>query len=132
MLWPLPPTRLSEYDELSCLVSQHSTIRVKKVTYSVPARLIGQTVRVEVYEGALIICHGRELLLRLRTPDLASWRPMDHGKPLNPKMVLGAWVNVRILGLPKGPGRVKTLIHAATAIACISGRYDRHQRGTGL
>ena len=44
----LPAPRLSEYDELSCRVSQHSTIRVKKVTYSVPARLIGQQVRVEV------------------------------------------------------------------------------------
>lgn len=62
---PLPPTRLSEYDELSCLVSQYSTIRVKKVTYSVPARLIGQAVRVEVYEGELKIFHARELLLRL-------------------------------------------------------------------
>jgi hypothetical protein len=62
---PLPPTRLSEYDELSCLVSQHSTIRVKKVVYSVPARLIGQSVRVEVYEMALKIFHGRELLLSL-------------------------------------------------------------------
>lgn len=62
---PLPPSRLSEYDELSCLVSQHSTIRVKKVTYSVPARLIGQQVRVEVYESQLKIFHGRDLLLSL-------------------------------------------------------------------
>jgi hypothetical protein len=62
---PLPPSRLSEYDELSCLVSQHSTIRVKKVVYSVPARLIGQELRVEVYEGQLKIFHGRELLLSL-------------------------------------------------------------------
>jgi hypothetical protein len=62
---PLPPTRLSEYDELSCLVGQHSTIRVKKVVSSVPARLIGQTLRVEVYEMALQIFHGRELLLTL-------------------------------------------------------------------
>jgi transposase len=61
----LPPSRLSEYDELSCRVSQHSTIRVKKVVYSVPARLIGQQVRVEVYEGQLKIFHGRELLLSL-------------------------------------------------------------------
>jgi transposase len=65
VLRPLPPSRLSEYDELSCLVSQHSTIRVKKVVYSVPARLIGQEVRVEVYEGELKIFHGRELLLSL-------------------------------------------------------------------
>lgn len=62
---PLPPTRLSDYDELSCLVSQHSTIRVKKVVYSVPARLIGQQLRVEVYEMELKIFHGRELLLSL-------------------------------------------------------------------
>jgi transposase len=62
---PLPPTRLTEYNELRCAVSQHSTIRVKKVTYSVPARLIGQEVRVEVYEGHLKICHGREVLLSL-------------------------------------------------------------------
>lgn len=61
----LPPSRLSEYDELRCPVSEHSTIRVKKVTYSVPARLIGQEVRVEVYEGQLKIFHGRELLLSL-------------------------------------------------------------------
>jgi hypothetical protein len=65
VLRPLPATRLSEYDELSCRVSQHSTIRVKKVTYSVPARLIGQAVRVEVYEGELKIFHGRERLLSL-------------------------------------------------------------------
>ncbi len=62
---PLPPTRLSEYDELRCRVSQHSTIRVRKVTYSVPARLIGQEVKVEVYEGRLKILHGREPLLEL-------------------------------------------------------------------
>lgn len=62
---PLPPTRLSEYDELRCRVSKHSTIRVKKVTYSVPARFIGHDLRVEVYEGELKIYSGRELLLRL-------------------------------------------------------------------
>jgi transposase len=62
---PLPLTRLSEYDELSCPVGSHSTIRVKKVTYSVPARLIGQQVKVEVYEGHLKIYHGRQLLLEV-------------------------------------------------------------------
>ena len=65
VLRPLPPSRLSEYDELRCRVSRHSTIRVKKVVYSVPARLIGQELRVEVYEMALNIFHGRELLLSL-------------------------------------------------------------------
>jgi hypothetical protein len=62
---PLPGTRLSEYDEVRCRVSSHSTIRVKKVTYSVPARLIGQEVKVEVYEGYLKLYHGRQLLLEI-------------------------------------------------------------------
>jgi len=61
----LPPTRLSEYDELRCTVGSASTIRVKKVGYSVPARLIGQEIKVEVYERELKLYSGRELLLRL-------------------------------------------------------------------
>lgn len=62
---PLPPTRLSEYDEVHCRVSTASAIRVKKVGYSVPARLIGQEVKVEVHETQLKLYTGRELLLTL-------------------------------------------------------------------
>jgi len=61
----LPPTRLSEYEEVYCPVSKYSTIRVKKVGYSVPARWIGREVKVEVYERELKIYAGRELLLTL-------------------------------------------------------------------
>jgi transposase InsO family protein len=61
----LPPTRLNEYDEVFCRVSSQSTIRVKKVGYSVPARWIGQQLKVEVYEAHLQIYAGRELLLQL-------------------------------------------------------------------
>lgn len=60
---PLPPTRLSEYDEVYCRVGSGSAIRVKKVGYSVPARLIGQEVKVEIYETELKLYSGRELLL---------------------------------------------------------------------
>jgi hypothetical protein len=62
---PLPPTRLTEYDERYCRVSSASVIRVKKVGYSVPARLIGEDVKVEIHEGELKLYSGRELLLRL-------------------------------------------------------------------
>jgi transposase len=62
---PLPPTRLSEYDEVHCMVGSASTIRVKKVGYSVPARLIGQELKVEVYERELKLYSGRERLLVL-------------------------------------------------------------------
>lgn len=65
----LPPTRLCEYDEVDCRVHSQSTIRVKKVSYSVPARFIGQRLRVRVYEQHLEIYHGRERLAEIaRTP----------------------------------------------------------------
>ena len=50
---------------MSCTVGSASTIRVKKVGYSVPARLIGQALKVEVYERELKLYSGRELLLVL-------------------------------------------------------------------
>lgn len=60
VMQPLPVTRLSEYDEVYCRVSAASTIRVKKKGYSVPARLIGQELKVEVYETELKLYAGRE------------------------------------------------------------------------
>ena len=65
LMKPLPPTRLSEYDEVTCTVGWSSTIRVKKVGYSVPARLIGQELKVEVYERELRLYSGRERLMSL-------------------------------------------------------------------
>ena len=78
---PLPPTRLSEYDELQCPVSQNSTIRVKKVTYSVPARWVGQELKVEIYERELHLYHGRERLLTVpracgNRGSVIDWRHM--------------------------------------------------------
>lgn len=61
----LPPTRLSEYSEVTCSVGSASTIRVKKVGYSVPARLIGQELKAEVYESQIKLYSGRQLLLVL-------------------------------------------------------------------
>ena len=61
----LPPTRLCEYDELDCRVSSHSTIRVKQVTYSVPARFIGRRLRVRVSEQLVVVYHGAELVAEL-------------------------------------------------------------------
>jgi hypothetical protein len=65
LMKPLPPARLSEYDEVTCTVGWSSTIRVKKVGYSVPARLIGQQLKVDVYERELRLYSGRELLMSL-------------------------------------------------------------------
>jgi hypothetical protein len=61
----LPPTRLCEYDEVECRVCSHSTIRVKRVAYSVPARFIGRRLRARVYEQHLEVYHGAERIAHI-------------------------------------------------------------------
>lgn len=62
---PLPASRLAEYREVDVRVSRQSTIRVKHITYSVPSRLIGQRLRVQVHESVLKLFLGREPILEL-------------------------------------------------------------------
>ena len=64
-LRPLPVGRLAEYRECQPVVSSQSLIRVKKHAYSVPSRLIGHTLRVELYEAHLKVYLGREFLFNL-------------------------------------------------------------------
>jgi hypothetical protein len=79
----LPPTPLAEYRELAVRVSAHSTVRVKNITYSVPARLIGQRLRVEIYESALKLYLGRERVLEV--PRACG----DRGAVINFRHVVG-------------------------------------------
>lgn len=62
---PLPEGRLAEYREYAPGVSSQSLIRVRKHTYSVPSRLIGHTLRVELHEAELKVYLGREFLFGL-------------------------------------------------------------------
>ena len=62
---PLPACRLAEYREYVPVVSSQSLIRVKRHTYSVPSRLIGHTLRVELQEAQLKVYLGREFLFCL-------------------------------------------------------------------
>jgi hypothetical protein len=54
----LSVSRLPEYVEERTKVSAWSTIRVKINTYSVPSRLIGEVVRVRIYEDRLAVYYG--------------------------------------------------------------------------
>lgn len=53
-------SRLDEFDVEECVVSKGSTIRLKHNAYSVPSRLIGERVRVHLYEDKLEIFFGGE------------------------------------------------------------------------
>jgi hypothetical protein len=58
VMQPLSVERLAEHTEEDVLVTGWSTIRVKHNTYSTPSRLIGQTVRVKVFDDRLEVFFG--------------------------------------------------------------------------
>lgn len=58
VMQPLSVERLAEYTEEDVVVTGWSTIRVKHNTYSTPSRLLGQTVRVRVYDDRLEVFFG--------------------------------------------------------------------------
>lgn len=65
----LPAMRLPEYRTLEVAVTVFSTIRVAHNTYSVPSRLIGETVKVRLHASHMDVFHGdkkMDTLPRLR------------------------------------------------------------------
>lgn len=59
----LSATRLAEYSEHKVRVTSWSTIRVKLKTYSVPSRLIRETVNVRLFEDRLEVLYGGKVQL---------------------------------------------------------------------
>jgi hypothetical protein len=64
-LAPLPCGRGMDYTEAVVRVTTSSTFTYGKVLYSVPARLIGERLRVHVYDDRLVLHHGGRALLTL-------------------------------------------------------------------
>lgn len=68
-LRPLPAGRFPETEEVTARVSCFATVRVKKLPFSVPARLIGALVQALVNEKTVrILYEGREVARHPRTP----------------------------------------------------------------
>lgn len=62
---PLGGGRLPEHSEETVVVSSQSTIRVKRNTYSVPSQLIGEQVRVRIFDDRLEVLYGGRLRLTM-------------------------------------------------------------------
>ena len=60
---PLVVERLPEYTELMVAVASTSSIRVKSCVYSVPSRLIGEQVRIRLFENRLEVYYAGQLEL---------------------------------------------------------------------
>ena len=80
-LAPLPCRRAVDYTELVVRVTSSSTIALRRELYSVPARLIGERLRVHLYDDRLVLHHAqRELLTltRVRASDHQRTRSIDY------------------------------------------------------
>ncbi len=62
---PLPTGRTNDFTQQYVKVSSSSTISIKRVTYTVPSRLIGEQLLVQIHDAELKLYHGHELVLRL-------------------------------------------------------------------
>lgn len=65
VLAPLPCRRGVDYTEVLVRVTTSSTFSYSQVLYSVPARLIGERLRVHAYDDRLVLHHGGQQLLTL-------------------------------------------------------------------
>jgi len=64
-LQPLPTYRFMDYTELCAKVTTSSTIAVKRGLYTVPSRLIGETLRIHLYHDKLIGFVGQTKAIEL-------------------------------------------------------------------
>ena len=71
-LRPLPARRSADFEELSVQVASTGGFTLRKVFYSVPSRLIGQRLRVRLYDARLEVFIGGTHLLTL---------PRGHASP---------------------------------------------------
>jgi transposase InsO family protein len=65
-LKPLPAHKTAAYTQVCAKVTSSSTIDVKRVTYTVPSRLIGETLQVRLYHDRLQAYVGSTLAVSLQ------------------------------------------------------------------
>lgn len=65
VLKPLPHDRCADFTSLAVRVTRSSTFEVRRVTYSVPSRLVGERVRIHLYHDRLEVHLGSQRLITL-------------------------------------------------------------------
>lgn len=65
VLTALPAHKACDFDEVIARVTTSSTVTVKKVLYSVPSKLIGERLKIHVYDQYLSFYLGNEHVLKL-------------------------------------------------------------------
>ena len=62
ILKPLPDKKYYAPEIIEVVVSKSSTVRINKICYSVPSRLIGYSLRAYVYQGEIKLYYGLHLI----------------------------------------------------------------------
>ena len=65
LLQPLPGVKTADYIQAQAVVTSSSTMDVRRVTYTVPSQLQGQTLQVRLYDDRLICYLGCEYVVTL-------------------------------------------------------------------
>jgi len=80
-LQDLPKRRTNEHTELYVRVSSSSTICIKRITYTVPSKLIGEKICVQLFDDQLRLFVGHvhvETLTRLYVPGTQRGRSVNY------------------------------------------------------
>ena len=87
-LQPLPTYRFMDYTELCVKVTTSSTIVVKRGLYTVPSRLIGETLRLHLYHDKLIGFVGQTNVIEL--PRVYPKKPTERVRCIDYRHVIHA------------------------------------------
>lgn len=87
-LQPLPTYRFMDYTELCVKVTTSSTIVVKRGLYTVPSRLIGETLRLHLYHDKLIGFIGQTNVIEL--PRVYPKKPTERVRCIDYRHVIHA------------------------------------------
>jgi hypothetical protein len=87
-LQPLPAYRYPDYEVLSVKVTTHSTIQVRCITYTVPSRLMGQTLTLHLHHDRLVAFVGRDPVLELARLHIPGSQSIRRGRSVNYRHVI--------------------------------------------
>lgn len=87
-LQPLPSRRTSDYEEVDARVTKFALIAVKCIPYSVPSRLVGQRLKIRVYEDHIEGYLGEHRVLE--APRLRRTSPDHHPRHIDFRHLLPA------------------------------------------
>jgi hypothetical protein len=77
-LQSLPEYKAADYTEITAIVNCTSTIHVRRVTYSVPSRLIGETLLVKLYADKLECYLGSDHVITIERAPIPKYGKSLH------------------------------------------------------